>query len=272
MAGTIDKVERLNWPPELGAGGGGLNHWVDFHATNFKSHKKTMEIALYIPPDALSTGYKAEYKNLEMGQAGKAAADAAQKADGTMDAMGSGIAAAAMSYWNKGTADSIKEMISGLTPESTSAFLMRAEGKSVNPNMVTQYQGPTTHRTHKFTFQMMPKNRVESKTVANIVKQFKLAMHPDHTHADSMISPIGLFGYPDEFTITFFINGQPQDGQQGNGLFKIGRSALTDISVDYTTQDTVAFFEDANYPVTTELTLEFQEIYLMHRGLIRKGY
>ena len=57
-----------------------------------------------------------------------------------------------------------------------------------------------------------------------------------------------------------------------NGLFKIGRSALTDVGVDYTTQDTVAFFEDADYPVSVEMTLEFQEIWLMHRGLIRKGY
>ena len=44
------------------------------------------------------------------------------------------------------------------------------------------------------------------------------------------------------------------------------------MGVDYTTQDTVAFFEDANYPVSVEMTLEFQEVWLMHRGLIRKGY
>ncbi len=270
MAGTTDKVERLNWPPELGSSGGSLNHWVDFHAFSFKGHNKTLECALYIPPDALSTGYKAEYKNLEMGQAGKAAADAAQKADGTIDGMTAGVAAAATSHWNMGL-KGIKEMMTNIAPETAQAFLMRNEGSSTNPYMVTQYQGPTSHRTHKFTFQMMPKSRVESKTVANIVKQFKLAMHPDHTNADSEISPSGMFGYPDEFEITFFINGKPQDGAD-NGLFKIGRSALTDVGVDYTTQDTVAFFHDADYPVSVEMTLEFQEIWLMHRGLIRKGY
>ena len=272
MAGEKQEVFRGNWPPELGSSGGGLNHWVEFRGTTFKFHNPTLEIALYIPPDALSTGYKSEYKNLELGQAGMAAAHAAQKAEGTWDAIGESAKAASMSYWNKGFEDTMKELLTGMTPEVTEVAMQRAEGKSVNPHMVTQYQGPTTHRSHKFTFQMMPKSRVESKTVANIVKAFKLAMHPDHTHADSQIAPIGMFGYPDEFTITFFINGEPQDGKSGNGLYRIGKSALTDLSLNYTTQDTVAFFEDANYPVTTELTLEFQEINLMHRGLIRKGY
>ena len=30
MADNLGNVTRLNWPPELGACGGGLNHWVDF--------------------------------------------------------------------------------------------------------------------------------------------------------------------------------------------------------------------------------------------------
>ena len=55
-------------------------------------------------------------------------------------------------------------------------------------------------------------------------------------------------------------------------MFRIGRSALTDVALDYTTQDTVAFFEDANYPVSVEMTLTFLETHLMYRGLIEKGF
>ena len=64
----------LNWPPELGTSGGSIMHWVHFQAHAFKGDALTTDIALFIPPDAMSTGYKSDYKNLEMGSGGASAA------------------------------------------------------------------------------------------------------------------------------------------------------------------------------------------------------
>ena len=270
MADNLGNVTRLNWPPELGSAGGSLNHWVDFHSYDFKHKKKKTEIALYIPPDALSTEYKSEYKNLEMGAGGMKAAEEVKDAESDVGAVTKSLAAMGMAQWSLGM-EGLRDSLATLLPETMEALAMRAKGRSVNPHLVTQYQGPTQHREHKFTFQMMPKSRIESQTVNQIVKEFKKGMLPDHTSAASPVTPIGAFGYPDEYEITFFINGEAQDSGN-NGLFRIGRSALTDVSLDYTTQDTVAFFEDANYPVSVEMTLTFLETHLMYRGLIEKGF
>jgi len=277
---AADKLVQREWPPEIGRDGvGGLKHWVQFCSYGFKAPtKKRTDIALFIPPDALSTGYKAEYKNLEMSNSQVAMARKAS-AQGGIGSTGDllktlsagwdastqeGKYGAALSDWATGFA----EMTLG---ENYAELLKRAQGKSVNPNIIASYQGPNSMRDHKFTFQMMPKSETESQTIQQIVKDFKRAMLPSAQNANSPTAPIGMFNYPDEFEITFFVNGKPQRGPD-NSLFRIARSVLTDISLNYTTQDTVAFFEGTTDPVTIELGLEFQEIHMMHRGMVEAGY
>ena len=125
----------------------------------------------------------------------------------------------------------------------------------------------------------MPRSSTESKTVQKIVKAFKMAMHPDHDSPSSDAAPIGMFNYPDEFEITFYVNGQPLSvpsdkagEEETNPLFRIGRSVLSDMSLDYTTQDTVAFFEGSSDPVSVNMTLEFQELSVIHRKLVKEGF
>jgi len=264
------KVERHKWPPELGTSDGQINHWVEFSGFDFNKKAKTCDIALYIPPDALHTGYKSEYKQLEMGAGGVAAA---QNAKGGEAGMGDILGAAKdmlFGQFSEGLEAAAERLLAKATPETIAVLRSRQTGKIVNPHMVSQYQGPTDQRVHKFTFQMMPKSENEAKDIQKIVRQFKTAMLPSNANADAATAPSGFWGYPDEFEINFFINGNMLD--ETNSLFRIGRSALTDMDLDYTTQDTVAFFEGSPYPVTTEMTLSFQEIWMQHRGLAEIGY
>ena len=55
-------------------------------------------------------------------------------------------------------------------------------------------------------------------------------------------------------------------------MFNIGKSVLTACDVNYTTQDTVLFFEGTQYPVTINLSLTFMEIEVMYRNKIRKRF
>lgn len=264
----------LNWPPELGTSGGSIMHWVHFQAHSFKGDALTTDIALFIPPDAMSTGYKSDYKNLEMGSGGAEAMKAAQAGKGTagLAELWETAAAYAKGTYGAGLAEMGSKFIQNVLPEQLAAVAARAEGKIVNPNIVSDYQGPTSQREHKFTFKMMPKSETESKTVRNIVRGFKVAMLPSGGDANSPTAPIGMFGYPDEWKIKFTINGKEEDDLSDSSIFKIGKSVLTDIGLDYSTQDTVAFYEGTSNPVTTEMVLTFQEIGMMHRTLAEMGF
>ena len=56
----------LNYPTGIGEGSG--SHWISFKGYSFKNkNKQTLDIALYIPGDALSTSYKAEYEAASLG-------------------------------------------------------------------------------------------------------------------------------------------------------------------------------------------------------------
>lgn len=275
-------VKPLQWPPELGASdsGGALQHWIHFSSMSFKDRTQTSDIALFMPPDALSTAYKSEYDNIE-GMSGsyynayQQAKNSPSDDIGVADVVGAGWQGLTHEgNWMSAGADIIGKIAGGVTGAASEEILRAARGKSVNPYIVSAYKGPTQLRNHKFTFSIMPRSKVESQTVQQIVKEFKLAMHPDHDSPKSDQAPIGMFNYPDEFEITFFVNGKAMDETVGgkNSLFRIGRSVLTDLNLDFTTQDTVSFFEGSEEPVTVGLTLEFEELSVMHRQLIREGY
>jgi len=277
----------LQWPPELGAAGNtdsGLQHWVQFEGSSFKGRTPTCDIALFIPPDALSTGYKSEYENVE-GMTGSWFSAYQKAKNGPTMGVDTGTSAwdITKGWWSGLTQDKgggmkeagkdiAQKLVKGTGGDAAEAVMQAARGKSVNPYIVSAYKGPTQLRNHKFTFNMMPRSSTESQTVQEIVRAFKMAMHPDHDSPQSVSAPIGMFNYPDEFEISFYVNGQNLSTKSDNSLFKIGRSVLSDMSLDYSTQDTVAFFEGTTDPVTVNMTLEFQELSVIHRGLIRGGF
>ena len=69
----------LEYPSTLASKGGtGVQHWISFKAFEFKGDKpQTLDIALYIPSDALQTSYKSSYESAGLGAVGGAAKKAA---------------------------------------------------------------------------------------------------------------------------------------------------------------------------------------------------
>ena len=267
----------LQWPSDIG--NSDMNHWIQFQSFVFGPTKEpSLNVALFVPPDALNTAYKSDYESAEIG---KMATDflTNEKASGKE-------ATIADSAWNmlrsagkkiSETQELVSQGLSAISGGAADAALGRYTGKILNPYIVTAYKGPTGMRDHTFTFKMMPKNETDSGKISEIVKEFKNAMLPSHTGGVSENAPMGMFGYPDEFEIDFYINGKklPKGDEPGNPtpLFKIGRSVLTDITMDYTTQDTVLFFENTQNPVTVEMKLQFTEINVLYRELVdQRGY
>ena len=241
-------------------------HWVQFRSFDFIKREQIVDVALFMPPDALSTSYKSEYESSEVGHAG---AKIMQKLSGKEATVGSVTAAIAGGTWSKlsETSEVMRGIISKVTGANAAAVLDRSQGKVANPYIVAAYKGPTQLRDHSFTFKMMPTNETDSQKITEIVNDFKTAMLPGHQGGVPETAPSGLFDYPDEWLIDLWVNGKnTTEMGNKNPLFKIGRSVLTDCTLDYTTQDTSLFFEGTQNPVSIEMKLQFQEIEAIHRG------
>ena len=276
-------VKYLEYPSTLGGGGsGGIQHWISFKGFDFKKKlKPTLDIALYIPSDALQTSYKSNYESTALGGLGKSADKAVKMFE---NAGGGGIGLTQIqgliSAQMKGMGSEAKtlgmlkagEKATALGVGDTKTLMERATGAVVNPYMVAAYKGPTDMREHKFSFKMLPQSQDESKVCVKIVNAFKKAMLPSHIGAESATSPSMLFGYPDEFTIEYYINGEKLKSTIDNPMFNIGRSVLTACDLNYTTQDTPLFFDNTQFPVSIDMALSFMEIGIMHRGKIDQGY
>ena len=283
----------LEYPSTLK--GDTVQHWISFKAFDFKAKgNQTLDIALYIPSDALQTSYKSSYEAASLGALG-AVADKATKtfqdkgsagAQPGQSARVGGIeglkllmaSQAAATGSEAGTVSLLKgaEKAAALNLGDTKTLMERATGSVMNPYMVAAYKGPSDMREHKFSFKMLPQSESESKTCVKIVNSFKKAMLPSHqSNADTKTAPSMLFGYPDEFTIDYYIDGRPLPKDKNginNPMFNIGRSVLTACDLNYTTQDVPLFFDNSQHPVSIDMALSFMEIGIMYREKIDQGF
>ena len=282
-------TQYLEYPSTLGGGpeGGSIQHWISFKAFDFKAKgTQTLDIALYIPSDALQTSYKSSYEAASLGALGAMGDKALKTFQSGPRGGGGGIEAlklfmasqASATASEAGTVSLLKgaEKAAALNLGDTKTLMERATGSVMNPYMVAAYKGPSDMREHKFSFKMLPQSESVSKTCVKIVNSFKKAMLPSHqSNADTKTAPSMLFGYPDEFTIEYYINGKPlpkdKDGIS-NPMFNIGRSVCTACDLNYTTQDVPLFFDGTQYPVSIDMALSFMEIGVMYREKIDQGF
>ena len=278
-------VQFYKYPSDIGnlkgrSDGGGTDNWISFEAFNFKSSQKTLDIALYIPGDALNTSYKSEYDTTALGGLG-AMADKAVKAmqnegkSGGMNVEALKSVIAAQSSAAASESAKVGLLKAGakadLLVEGTKTVMERAQGAVLNPYIVAAYKGPTDMRTHEFSFQMLPQDVDESKSCLKIVNAFKRAMLPSHGGGDAKTSPSMMFGYPDQFTIEFYINGEALPSTGLNPMFNVGKSVLLACDLDFNTESVPLFFDNTQYPVTISMKLSFMELEVMYRERIKEG-
>ena len=231
--------------------GGDLLHWISFDSFEFSrgsgNGNQRLDVALYIPADALQTSYKSEYSAAALGQVGGRALESLQKSGGTVGGMGDMLAAQAKALASEGMETAV--LSGSLGGEAGKTILQQASGKVVNPYIVAAYKGPSDMREHKFTFKFNPKDASESHTCLHIINAFKMAMLPSHSGGNEKSSPAGLFSYPDEFVISYYINGKPLPSTRNNPMFNIGRSVLTACDMNYQTEGVALFFEGTQFTV-----------------------
>ena len=115
------------------------------------------------------------------------------------------------------------------------------------------------NREFTFKYKFLPRTASEAQAVRNIIKEFKLNMHPE-------ISTGGLFYvYPSTFDIAYYFNGT-----ENSNISKISTCVLEDLAVDYGGQGFNTFND--GMPTEVNLSLKFRELEVLTRERIEKGY
>jgi hypothetical protein len=210
-------------------------------------------IALYIPPNALKTGFTAQYDQGAAGAATKAAMGSKWAGESNMlDIVWAGL---------KGAGISLGEAAAKQVDKGTG--MLAAQGVAINNHLALTYKGPTQFRQHEFSFAFFPKNKGEADIVQLILKDFENGMLPrvggvGATKVSGRALSAPFFQSPRHWTIDFF----KKNGERNKYLMRIGKSVITALNINHDQQSTVSLHTEDESPVQTTLALTFQEIEL----------
>lgn len=151
----------------------------------------------------------------------------------------------------------VKGITSTLDNNPAARMLMNANGMAFNPQMQVLFEG-IDFRDYEMTFVFTPNNAREAETVKQIIKTFRKYSAP------TIMKQTGgfFFNPPSVVDVQFMFNGRPNPY-----LNEIRRSVITQVTVDYSPNQTWATFGNGA-PVQTSMTLSFREIYLVDRDSI----
>lgn len=216
-------------------------------------------IALYMSGKP-SVQYKASWADEEIGIVGglserigqiKSAADLLSM-DTLKNTLGAGMASyvlsqsmAAGNFGGLGNAGAAMSAASGVTPNPFRAQLFKSMG----------------FRTFSYEYVFLPKNVTEYHEAQQIIKTFKIYMHPTLGPGKFVLN------YPAEFTIAYYYKDD-----RNKELYKISNCALTDLSVEYGGTDFTTFKGTKGYPTEIGMKLQFTELEVLSRERIEAGY
>jgi len=143
--------------------------------------------------------------------------------------------------------------------------LSAMSGLAFNPKKEQVFKG-VDFRTFTFDYQFSPRDDIELQNVKNIIKMFKLHMHPEFKDEANF-----LYLYPSEFDI-FYYNGVDEN----KALFKHTSCVLTTLNVNYTPNAAFNTFGGKDgingSPTQISIQLTFKELALLTKKQIQDGF
>ena len=174
-----------------------------------------------------------------------------------------------------GVAQAVPALVDNYIPQIAQAR-QAMRGTAVNPRLEKMFKSKG-FRSFAFSWELYPKTQKESEMIRDIIETFRY--HASPSVAEAVIgtedsSAEVMLRVPAEFSIRFLsTNPNPNIiGFVDNEFIpKVGRCALTSISVSRTPQGMFATFED-NAPIGYSFSLSFDEIVVILRQDIDKGF
>ena len=267
---SSNQINVLNYPANIGNQAAAGEHYMmidsyeSLNAINTGATKKS-SIALYIPPNAMKTGFSANYNGMEGGALKAATVTGASRLKGAENPIDQMVANIGGAF--SGSVAAVESKMAKMVDKT--GFISAGMGLAVNNHIALVYQGPTEFRTHDFVFQFWPKNNAEAQTVKSILVDFQNGMLPrmlgsgasgGTATVNSRRLSAPYFKSPRHYKIKFYTGNS-----ENNNIFKIKKSVMTSMQVNHDPEGIVAFHADG-YPVHTSLTLQFKEIEFVTSG------
>lgn len=140
-------------------------------------------------------------------------------------------------------------------------LLQKTSGTATNPKREQLFK-EVDFRTFTFQYQFSPRSPEEAQQVRDIIKEFKIHMHPEYRPDTGQF----LYIYPSEFDIFYY-----QNGKENLNLHRHTSCVLTEMSVNYTPQGSYTTFQDG-MPSQINIQLTFKELALLSKEAILDGF
>lgn len=150
--------------------------------------------------------------------------------------------------------------VASLKSPETGNFMSIKSGLAVNPKKEQVFKG-VDFRTFSFNYKFHPRSSDEAKNIIEIIKAFKLHMHPEFKDEFNF-----LYIYPSEFDIFYYTGGK-----ENMNLHRHTSCVLSDMTVNYSPSGVFTAFPDG-MPTQINITLTFKELALLTKQEILDGF
>lgn len=225
------------------------------------TYKKETEsnIILYMP-DEVKVNYSADLQQIDQG----AMRDYTQANGFAM----SDAVKGSLNYATERFGDLAKSALLSVTGALSATELFNLQlgkqGTAFNPVSEQLFKNMKM-RSFDYNFRLIPRNINESKTIQNIIKEFKFHMHPELAQNKKE------FKYPSLFVITFW-RTQNSETYENLLLNKISSCYLEDMGVNYSGQKNQFNTFTDGQPVEIDLSLKFRETVIQTKESINRGF
>lgn len=140
-------------------------------------------------------------------------------------------------------------------------LLSKTSATALNPKKEQIFKD-VDFRTFSFNYQFFPRSKKEAQDIQEIIKEFKLHMHPEFKPDTGQF----LYIYPSEFDIFYYNNGK-----ENLNIHRHTSCVLTDMSVLYSPQGQFTSFDDG-MPSQVNISLTFRELAILTKENIKDGF
>lgn len=208
-------------------------------------------IALHMPTN-LAANYAMEWNAEGTGAIGAGAdlLDRWNKSSSVMAGVGDVVS---------GAASATSRLVLGASPG-----ISRLTAQAPNPKKEQIFQG-VDFRNFTFDYQFWPRTQSEAAQIREIIRLFKLHMHPEFMVGDEF-----TFLYPSEFDIRYYTRVGGSWVENLN-IHRHTSCVLTNMSLSYSPQGVYTNLPDG-MPTQINMQLQFKELALLTKENIQDGY
>ena len=251
-----------------GSAEGKINKSIQMSQLGIRQKQKT--IALYMPP-TVDVQYQVKYQDEEIGSLAMAGNEVIQGFMRGTDVLSSlqGMISDKVASIGGEALQAFVETTAETFAGGARALFELNRGTVITPRMELMFDG-VGRRSFTFTFSFIPKNQDESRTVENIIFQFKKFMMPEYSDPNTRRE----MNIPATFEIDYYYRNTRNDF-----INRISTCFLKTMDVKYGgdryTTYPATITEGGKYglpPQKSTMTLNFEELELLSRDHIEEGY